>query len=297
MLKTNNITKDFGSEKGIFQAEIEIGAGQIVGLIGPNGAGKSTLINCISGLYYPTSGNFELFQKIANPLNISEFLPKMGIMLSEISELPHLNADQILNRYFKLQKDKLDSALTTNFDFSQEIKRLSELFEIQTNKPFSKLSLGNKKKIAIVKTLAHKPKLVILDEPTSGLDPLIQKKLLAELVNLKNQGGSVFLSSHVLKEVEDVCDTIIMVKNGKIISQNQTKELLENSYKIVSLPLKFLDKVNSLKLSDIEIQENNHTVVIKTNNILPFIELANAYHIQDLLITKPSLEELFLEKY
>lgn len=303
MLKTTKLTKNFGDNKGIFNAQIEIQAGEIAGLIGPNGAGKSTLINCLTGLYYPTSGSFELFEKSANPLNIHQFLPKMGIMLSEIKELANLKAGQILNRYYELQKDNLSANLEEGFNFKQEIDRLSELLEIQTNKPFSKLSLGNKKKISIIKTLAHRPKLIILDEPTSGLDPLIQKKLFSELLAVKNRGGSVFLSSHVLKEVEDICDRIIMVKNGKIISQDSTQDLLAKSYKIVQISSQFQPQIQTLIKSipelekEIKIEIVEGKINIKTHNILPFLDLAKTEQIQDLLITKPSLEELFLERY
>ena len=288
MLKTENLTKNFGNNKGVFDICIEIQPGEIVGFIGPNGAGKSTTINMITGLLFPNQGTVELFGKKMDKNNIQSLKEKMGILYSQPYFEPNLKTVTILERQASLQKIK-----------DEKWSVLANLLDLDNTRNFGKLSLGNKKKVGIISALMNTPDLLILDEPTSGLDPLIQKKFLDLLLAVKKRGGSVFLSSHVLNEVEAICDRIIMIKNGKIIKQAKTSELIQSMpkiFKFTNLPAPILNQIQALKGNLKEVIYENE-VKIYTNQTESILEILYKNKISNFFLERSSLEEMFLENY
>ena len=191
IIQTEHLTKYYGKARGIIDMNLSVEVGDIFGFIGPNGAGKSTAIRTLLGLISPTSGNARIFDKdiIHGCIDI---LSRIGYMPSEAMFYHGMKVDEILHLSASLRQKNCRT----------EIRRLCERFELNTKKKVEELSLGNRKKVSIVCAFMHQPDLYILDEPTSGLDPLMQKAFF-ELIHERNkEGATIFLSSHVLSEIQ-----------------------------------------------------------------------------------------------
>lgn len=290
LIKTTKLTKDFGNHKGAFDIDMEVRAGEIVGFIGPNGAGKTTTMSMLVGFTKPTSGNFEIFgDPNVNYQNIHKIMPRLGVLLSDVAFEPNFTAERIFIENQKL----LDKDLTKNW------RKMADYLDLDITKKFKKLSLGNKKKVGIVNALMHEPELVIMDEPTSGLDPLIQQRYLELIKQLKNKGGAVLLSSHVLSEVQAACDYILMIKNGELILNDSTENILAQAIKVF--------RVESLNSDDLEEMEQKNLIdkwedrgvetmlyTRKRESVLKFLVKKNIY---DFYLEKPNLEDMFLKQY
>ncbi len=290
LLKTNSLSKDFGNSRGAFEINIEVKPGEVVGFLGPNGAGKTTTLSMLAGLTYASQGSFEMLgKKNINPLNIHQLNSDLGIMLSEVS----LEANQNAKSFF-IQRSKFygRESLVKALDLAKKL-------DLSITTSFRKLSLGNKKKIGLIASEMHSPKLLILDEPTSGLDPLIQQKFLEILNQVKARGGSVLLSSHVLSEVEQICDQIIMIKNGKIVRKDETKKVLEKALKRIRIKgqhPKLEETIKSKSLAS-STEQTNTELVIFTDKRLSIMKELVAEGISEVLIEQPNLEEMFLDLY
>lgn len=289
ILKTTDLTKDFGENKGAFELNISMVEGEIVGFIGPNGAGKSTTLSMLTGLIVPTFGSFELFCEPTDYLNIYKIMPKLGILPSEVS----FDSNKTSRKIFT------ETATLLNQDLTENWVELAEFLDIELDRKFGELSFGNKKKIGIVTALMHKPKLVIMDEPTNGLDPLIQQKFLELIKAIKKNGGSILLSSHVLSEVQAICDRIIMIKNGKVVLEDETKNILEKSLKIFRLnsPSDFV--LSSLEKKNLfeKMERRGEEVLVYTSRREDVLKNLVGSGFYDFYIEKPSLEDMFLEQY
>ena len=288
-IQVEKLTKDFGDEKGIFDLDFELNEGEIVGFIGPNGAGKSTTLNILNGFIKPDSGKTKFFKKEKNWLNIHQIYPEMGILPSEVSFDPILTPRQIF---------KQNQALLGE-NYTKKWTELAENFNLDLNKQFYKLSFGNKKKVGIIVCLMHNPKIILMDEPTSGLDPLVQRNFLNVLNEYKEEGATIFLSSHVLSEVESVCDRIIMIKKGKIILNDLTKNILEKSSRVFRLQTpsnKILANIENKKIAT-KIETEGTNTLIYTDEYEKLIDLLVGYQIYNFFIEQPNLEQMFLEFY
>lgn len=288
MLKTIGLTKDYGHNRGAFDVDIEVLSGQILGFIGPNGAGKSTTMNMITGMTIPKSGTVSLFGQKLSGQDIQQVKDRMGVLYSEPVFPSHLTPKHIFQRGVRLRGLKDDS-----WDL------LANRLEVDLNRPFGTLSLGNRKKVGVVMALMHKPDLVIVDEPTSGLDPLVQKHFLDLMVEVRNRGGAVLLSSHVLTEVESICDQISMIKGGKIIKQVGTQELIDSLPKVFRLSSpdeRLLADIRSRASIDQE-KTIGHEVRLYTNSPADVLEVLYKNKVSSFFVERPSLEEIFIEYY
>lgn len=205
-IEIKNLTKVYGKNRGIQDINISVKEGEIYGFIGPNGAGKSTTIKTLLNFIYPTSGEALIFgmDSVKESEKIKEYI---GYVPSEVRYYDDVKVKDIIKYaqsfYPKSNKEYVD--------------RICNELELDMNKKMGELSLGNKKKVAIAQSLINNPKLLILDEPTNGLDPLMQKKLFNILIEEKEKGNTVFLSSHNLVEVQNLCDRVCVIKEGKIV--------------------------------------------------------------------------------
>ena len=284
IIKTNNLTKSYGTCRGIISLNLEVEEGEFFGFIGPNGAGKSTTIRTLLGLINPTGGEAIVLGKDIIKDKIS-ILNDIGYLPSEAIFYQGMKVKDILKFSSSLRKK----------DCSKEQEELCKRLNLDINKKVEELSFGNRKKVGIVCALQHKPKLLILDEPTSGLDPLMQKEFFAILHERNKEGTTIFLSSHVLSEIEQNCTRAALIKEGKISACDKVENLIKTSTRRVTIRGKVdLNKLEGIR--DLSSQ-NNSTSFLYSGNMNELINLLSSYSIEDLLISEPSLEEVFLHYY
>ncbi|HZK09888.1 MAG TPA: ABC transporter ATP-binding protein, partial [Clostridia bacterium] len=206
VIETKNLTKYYGKALGIKDVSLSVEEGEIFGFIGPNGAGKSTTIRLLMSLIYPSSGEAKLFGKDAIKYG-PELRRNIGYIPSEIFYYDKMKVIDLLHY----------SASFYEKDCSKKIKELSDTMELDLNRKIEDLSYGNKKKVGIVQGLLHEPNLIILDEPTGGLDPLMQQKFFHLIREENKKGATVFFSSHILGEVQELCNRVAIIRKGSII--------------------------------------------------------------------------------
>ncbi|MDP4109103.1 MAG: ABC transporter ATP-binding protein [Bacillota bacterium] len=288
VIEIKNLTKYYGKSRGIVDVSFTVEEGEIFGFIGPNGAGKSTTIRILLSLIYPTSGSAAIFGK-----DCIKFAPEIA---GNIGYLP--------SEVFYYEKMKVIDLLKYSASFykkdcTKRIHELAEIMDLDLKKRIDDLSFGTKKKVGIVQSLLHEPKLIILDEPTSGLDPLMQQKFFSLLLEENKKGAAVFLSSHVLSEVQRLCSRVAIIKEGKIIKLEKIRDLTENNYKKFKIEIKReigrsffdMDGISNLEM------ENNIASFLYKGNINLIIKKISEAEISNLWIEEPSLEEIFMHYY
>lgn len=286
-IEIKNLTKVYGKNRGIQDINISVKEGEIYGFIGPNGAGKSTTIKTLLNFIYPTSGEALIFgmDSVKESEKIKEYV---GYVPSEVRYYDDVKVKDIIKYaqsfYPKSKKEYVD--------------RICNELELDMNKKMGELSLGNKKKVAIAQSLINNPKLLILDEPTNGLDPLMQKKLFNILIEEKEKGNTVFLSSHNLVEVQNLCDRVCVIKEGKIVDIIEIEKSKTQLKLKVTLSSSDITDDIVLNLSDKILDKNGklYTFIYSKNIDSLVKELAN-YKIDELLIEKENLEDAFLNYY
>jgi ABC-2 type transport system ATP-binding protein len=287
VIETNNLTKYYKKSRGIIDVNLSIEEGEIFGFIGPNGAGKSTTIRTLLGLIYPTSGTAKIFGKSST--ECPEVRKDLGYLPSEVFYYDNMRVIDLL-KY---------SASFYQKDCTKRIQELAEIMDLDLKKKIDDLSFGNKKKVGIVQGLLHEPKLIILDEPTSGLDPLMQQKFFDLILQENQKGATVFFSSHILSEVQKLCNRVAFIKEGKIIKLEKMSTLQENSYKKFNIesksafPKELLD-INGV--SHAEIKGNAANFIFK-GNINMMMKKLSDIELRNISIEEPDLEEIFMHYY
>lgn len=224
VLRVDKLTKSFGGKEAITEVSFDITEGSITGFLGPNGAGKSTTMNIIMGFIGATSGQVRVFDQSVK-VDSAQTRTNVGF-LSNSSQLDHsLSVAQDIEYY---------GNLGGAYD-RQYVEELARRLKLDTSQKISGLSTGNYQKTALIIALMHKPKLLILDEPTNGLDPLVQAEFNKIIFELKESGSTVFISSHILSEVQEICDEFIFIKNGRIVAQLTRADLLDGTDRIVTV--------------------------------------------------------------
>ena len=290
-IETVKLTKYYGKSRGIVDVDMAVAEGEIFGFIGPNGAGKSTTIRTLLGLIYPTSGSATIFGKDIIKSG-PEIRQQVGYLPSEVFYYDDMRVIDLL-RYSASFYRKDHRAI------EKRIKHLAELFDLDLKKKIDDLSYGNKKKVGIIQGLAHEPKLIILDEPTGGLDPLIQQEFFNLLKEENAKGATILFSSHILSEVQKLCDRVAIIKEGTIIKVEQIKTLLENSTKRFKLELSSVPDSSVFGIagvSDLAVAGNSVSFLYRgrVNDITKILAEQNLI---DLLVEEPDLEEIFMHYY
>ena len=285
-IETRKLTKYYGKSRGIIDVDLKVEQGEIFGFIGPNGAGKSTTIRTLLTLIHKTSGEARVFGLDCEQ-DREKILAQVGYLPGEVFYYDHMRAGDLL-RY---------SASFYQGDFSQRIRALSEVMELDLNQKIEDMSLGNKKKVGIVQGLLHSPKLIILDEPTSGLDPLIQKKFF-DLIRRENENGAtVLFSSHILTEVQKICDRAAIIREGRIVTVENIAQLRENAYKKVEFTTQEeLGEISLPGMAQVE-KENSHISFLYKGNLNELLSMIGQYKLENVNISEPGLEEIFLHYY
>lgn len=288
VIETKKLTKYYGKTCGIKNLDLKVKEGEILGFIGPNGAGKSTTVRTLLSLIYPTSGSATIFGKDIIEQG-PEIKKEIGYLPSEVFYYEKMRVRDLLNYSASFYKK----------DCSKKIKEISDVLKLDLNKKIDDLSYGNKKKVGIVQGLLHSPKLIILDEPTGGLDPLIQKNFYELLEKENKRGVTIFFSSHVLSEVQKLCDRVAIIKEGELVKVETMKDLTKNNYKKFNLVLKNkVDKklfdipgVSNLRVSDKEVN------FLYKGDINDVMQKVMSVELLDLLVDEPDLEEVFIHYY
>ena len=220
MIQITHLTKSYGKARGITDLTLHVPEGSCFGFIGPNGAGKSTTIRTLLGLITPTAGSARVLG-LDCARDRTAILTQVGYMPSEAMFYPEMRVSEVIRLSANLRKR----------DCREEAAGLCRALELDDRKKIRELSLGNRKKVSIVCAMQHRPKLYILDEPTSGLDPLMQRAFWSELESRRKEGATVFLSSHVLYEVQRYCDRAAIIREGRLVVEGTTQELdIENKF-------------------------------------------------------------------
>lgn len=284
IIETKKLTKYYGKSRGIIELNLNVSEGEFFGFIGPNGAGKSTTIRTLLGLIYPTSGEAKIFGKDIIQ-NKTEILSQIGYMPSEATFYNGMKVKEIISLSAKMRKQNC----------TNEATKLCERLVLDTEKRVEELSLGNRKKVSIVCALQHKPRLCILDEPTSGLDPLMQKEFFDILKERHSEGSTIFLSSHILSEIQKNCSRAAIIKEGRLIALDSVENLSKTSAKHVTFHGVTEIPVN---LSAKSVETNSDSVSFLYNGgIKELLNIANSLPIYDMTITEPDLDEIFMHYY
>lgn len=288
VIELNSLTKTYGKARGIANVSFQVEEGEIFGFIGPNGAGKSTTIRTLLSLIYPTSGSATIFGKDSVKC-ASEIKKEIGYLPSEVFYYDNMRVKDLLKYSASFYKK----------DCTKRIKELAELMELDLNKKIDDLSFGNKKKVGIVQGLLHEPKLIILDEPTSGLDPLMQQKFFDLLKEENKKGTTILFSSHILSEVQKMCDRVAIIKEGKLIKVEKISTLRENNHKRFKLETKTPVAKSYFDLSGVSnLEVKDHSVTfLFSGNINMIMKKLTEIELTNLWIEEPDLEEIFMHYY
>lgn len=287
VIEFNKLTKYYGDVKGCENVDFNVKEGEIFGFIGPNGAGKSTTIRTMLSLIYPTSGSVTIFGKDAIKYG-SEVRKDIGYLPSEIFYYDKMKVIDLLNY----------SASFYDIDCTEKIQELATIMELDLNRKIQDLSYGNKKKVGIVQGLLHSPKLLILDEPTSGLDPLMQQKFFNLISEENKKGATVLFSSHILSEVQQLCNRVAIIKDGEIITIQDVKALQHDNYKKFSIRGSSLNngRFNIDGVTNLSEREDKVTFFFK-GDVNEIVKIVSELKLEDILIEEPTLEEIFMHYY
>lgn len=289
-----NLTKTYGRNRGVTNLSLEVAPGEIFGFLGPNGAGKTTTIRMLLNLITPTGG-----RAFINGLDCQreslEVRKQIGYLPGEFALYPNLTGAQTL-QYF--------ANLRGGVEWSR-IASLARRLELDPGKKFRQYSRGNKQKVGIIQAIMHRPKLLILDEPTGGLDPLNQQEFYRLVKEAREEGSTVFFSSHIMSEVEKTCDRVAIIREGRLVKVGQLSEL--NSLKIHQLEMVFATPVESGQflnipgVGNLEFEQTSEgnlvRCTVRPEAFNPVMKLATNFGLLHLDSHEPGLEESFLEYY
>ena len=283
-ITADHLVKYYGKARGIDGLNLEVETGDFFGFIGPNGAGKSTTIRTLLGLISPTSGKAQVLGMDIGKNNRA-ILQRVGYLPSDTAFYNGMKVREILKLSADLRKK----------DCSKAADELCERLQLDRDRKVEDLSFGNRKKVGIVCALQHDPELLVLDEPTGGLDPLMQHEFFSILQERNQQGATVFLSSHILSEIQRHCSRAAVIREGKIIACDSVDKLAESSARRVTLrgniQRKDLPKCRDWK------ELGDAVSFLYSGDINTLIRTLSAADIQDMTIAEPDLEEIVLHFY
>ncbi len=289
-LETEKLTKYYGPDRGISDLSLSVLDGEVFGFIGPNGAGKTTTIRLLLGLIKPSSGKVKLFGKGLPPAG-GKLYRRVGYLPAEVNYYPEMTGRDLLEY----------SAGFYSIGSFRWVEELVDRLQFDPDKKIRAYSHGNLKKLGIIQALMHKPLLLIMDEPGSGLDPLIRQELFKIMEEMNQRGATIFFSTHVLEEVERICNRVAMVKDGRLLHIGPVDELPGREIRMV------IFKVSGRQLSNEALErlgeahelpsKPGYYRVISRLPINDLVSYLSRFDLQYLRITDPSLEEVFFDLY
>jgi ABC-2 type transport system ATP-binding protein len=286
MIKIQHLTKYYQKHaRGILDVSLEVKEGEVFGFIGPNGAGKSTTVRTLLNLIFPTSGTAAIMGLDVVKDSV-EIRRNVGYIPSEVNYYGDMMVKDFLIYSTKFYTD----------DFMDRLDYLANKLELDLNRRIEDLSFGNKKKVAIVLAFVYRPKVLILDEPTSGLDPLMQSVFFELLEEERKRGATIFFSSHVLSDVQKICDRVGIIKEGRLIKIESIEEIIKTRAKNIRIVSDDIDLKENETIVDLKHRNSTYTFTYK-GEISHLIEMLKGVIIRDLSITEPTLEEIFMHYY
>ncbi|WIG61913.1 MAG: Efflux ABC transporter, ATP-binding protein [Ktedonobacterales bacterium] len=291
ILETQGLTKSYGSSRGIIDVTFAVEEGEVFGFLGPNGAGKTTTIRTLMALLKADAGmariaGMDVWQQSIEIKRIVGYLP------GELALDPNLTGGQILE-YFGHLRGGVDQTY---------LKQLIDRLGFDPTRKFRQYSSGNKRKLGIVQAFMHRPRLLILDEPTNGLDPLNQQEFDRMITEVREEGRTVFLSSHILTEVEQTCTRVAIIREGRLVRVGGVTELKDIKRHDVTITFAEAAPVEAFKdlqgVEQVEVMPDGHTLRLAVSGGVDMvIKMAARYAIVTLTSQEPSLEEIFLRYY
>ena len=284
-IKLQGVTKLYPNGKGIHDVSLTVEKGKIFGFLGPNGAGKTTAIRTIMDFMKPSAGTITIhgLDSHADSVKLKEII---GYLPADRQLYPSWTGEEHVDFYAKLRKvtPRNDIAKRLHLDLSQKV---------------SQLSTGNKQKLALALALVGSPKLLVMDEPTNGLDPLFQQEIYEILQEYKHSGGTILLSSHNLPEVEKICDSVGVIKEGRMVAVESMQSIRDMSIHIVSITSKGILPIEQAGLANVEMTHKvkNHIMLKVRGDLNPLLKFVGRHVIHDIEITHANLEDIFLEYY
>ena len=288
VIEIRQLTKDYGNNRGIFDVSLSVKKGEVFGFLGPNGAGKSTTIRHLMGFIQADQGSCQIngLDCLRDHARIQQAL---GYLPGELAFMDDMTGLEFI-KFMAKMKGMTD--LTKAYE-------LMERFELNPQGKIKKMSKGMKQKIGIICAFMHDPELLILDEPSSGLDPLMQNRFIELVLEEKQRGKTIFMSSHIFEEIERTCDRTAMIKDGRLISIEELQTLKASKHKTYQITFATQELVEQFMDEGFECKqvESNVIKVVPRNNLNYLLATLSHYDIVDLDITKLTLEELFLHFY
>jgi ABC-2 type transport system ATP-binding protein len=288
-ITTRGLTKDYRIGRGVFDLDLSVGVGEIFGFLGPNGAGKTTTIRLLMGMIFPTRGSGQIFGLDCQRESVA-VKTRVGYLPGDLPQFGGLRGSEIV-AYLGGLRGGVDA---------HRVKALAERLELDLGRRFREYSRGNKQKLGLLLAFMHRPPLLILDEPTASLDPLNQQTFYELLFESRAEGATVFLSSHVLSEVEHVCDHVGIIRRGRLVSVAGLDEL--HHLRIHHVEIEFateppVKEINSAEgVSEVRVDGSRVRCNVR-GGFEPLLAAIAGHGVVNLVSTEPSLEEVFLSYY
>ena len=289
IIETEGLTVYYGRQRGIIDVDLQVQKGEIFGFLGPNGAGKTTAQRVLMDVIRPTGGRASVFGLDCQKQGV-DIRKRVGYLPGELSLYPSMKADAFLHLLASLREEKVDRT------FRQE---LYERLDLDPSRKMKAYSRGNKQKIGVIAAFMGKPDLLVLDEPTSGLDPIMQQVVLELVRETKDDGRTVFFSSHNLPEVQAVCDRVGIIREGQLVKTDTVETLTKQQFKLLQIRFRELPPANAFALDGVtERGRDGQAVTLEVKSGMDkLMETAASYGIEDIETFPVALEEVFLAYY
>jgi ABC-2 type transport system ATP-binding protein len=290
-LVTRGLTKSYGDVRALRGVDLEVRPGEIFGFLGPNGSGKTTTIRCLLDLIRPSGGSARVLglDPQAEPLAVRA---RVGYLPGELRLDDNRTAREVLGFFNRLRGGRADPGY---------IRQLAERLDLDLGTPVKNFSKGNKQKVGIIQALMHRPELLLLDEPTSGLDPLMRQEVLRLIGSAREAGATVFFSSHVLSEVQEIAERVAILRRGVVAEVSETAGLINRALRRVRVRFREPEDTEALaRLPGVKVlgrDERGGVLLQVSGEMDGLIKALAAYRVSDFETERPSLEEVFLAYY
>jgi ABC-2 type transport system ATP-binding protein len=290
-IMARDLIKFYGSFQALYGVDLEVKRGEVFGFLGPNGAGKTTTIRCLLDLIRPQSGTVRVLgiDPQADPVAVRA---RVGYLPGEL----HLDENRTVEGSLHYFNDIRGGAADWAF-----VRQLSERLDLNLKQTIKNLSKGNKQKVGVMQALMHRPELLIMDEPTSGLDPLMQQEVHRLIAEARDEGTTLFFSSHVMSEVEAVAERVGIIRQGKVVEVAETDSLINRALRRVRV--RFKEAVDGSRLANVPgvkvlSQDDGRGIMLQVAGEMDgLIKTLAAFPVSDFETHRPSLEEIFLTYY